>query len=338
MTGDKVVVIGAGRVGAACAKAMMLQVVCRQIVLLDEVSARASAVAEDLSHGSVLLPAVDVSSGSYGALRDASLVVITAGINERAGGADDRDDPRGRLGLLSDNAVIYGEIVPRVAAVAPDAPILVVTDPPDALADVARHYTGTNPIISSGTFLDSLRFRYQLAKKLECRATAVDAHVLGEHGTSAVYAFESARVGLCPVLDMVDGDQQRFRAEVEEAVKYANIEIIEGNEASQHAIGIVVSRIASAILSDEGLVAPVGTWQPQYGVTLSLPSLIGQGGVKRVFHPKLDEDEARGLKASAEVLASALQEVGFDANPQADQLPHRHVANSEILGEESELS
>ena len=246
----KVGIIGVGNVGTACAKAMLLRGSCHEIVLLDLDERRARGVATDLSHGELLCPPTRIRTGGYADLADAAVVVITAGINEQAGQATDRTDNLGRLRLLPRNAGIYRDIVPRIAEVAPRAPILVVTDPPDALADVARRLTATNPILSSGTFLDTLRFRLQVARRLGCHPSSVDALVIGEHGTSQVYVWSSAQIGGAPVLELAarEGrDAAGFRAEIEDAVRYANIDIIKGTGASQHGIGIVTARIVEAM-------------------------------------------------------------------------------------------
>lgn len=309
----KVGIIGVGAVGTACAKAMLLRGSCDEIVLLDLDERRARGVAADLSHAGVLCPAVRIRTGGYEDLADAAVVAITAGINERAGKAIDRGDAQGRLRLLPHNAALYGEIVPRLAGTAPGVPILVVTDPPDPLADVARRLTSTNPVLSAGTFLDTLRFRLQLAWRLQCAPASVDALVLGEHGTSQVYVWSSARIGGTPVLELAvqaGWEEGAFRAEVEQAVRFANIDIIEGTGASQHGIGVVTARIAEAMLRDEGLVAPIGVFQPDFGVTLSLPAVIGKGGVSKVLAPRLSAEEASALAASAEAIRSALSALG----------------------------
>jgi L-lactate dehydrogenase len=93
--------------------------------------------------------------------------MITAGVNERAGGAIDRGDPTGRLRLLDTNAKVYREVVPRLVKAAPEAVILVVTDPPDPLADLTRQLAGHNRVLSTGTYLDTLRFQFHLTKRLE---------------------------------------------------------------------------------------------------------------------------------------------------------------------------
>ncbi len=312
MMGMKVGVIGAGAVGASCAKAMLLRGSCHEIVLLDKDRARARGVAFDLSHAEVLCPPARVRAGGYKDLADADIVAVTAGINERAGAALDRGDAQGRLRLLPHNAGVYKEVVPSLAALAPRAVIIVVTDPPDPLADIARGLTKTNPVISSGTFLDTLRFRIQIARRLRCHPSSVDALVIGEHGTSQVYVWSSARAGSAPVLELVrggTGEKEKFRAEVEEAVRFANIKIIEGTGASQHGIGVVTARLVEAILRDEGLVAPVGVFQRRFSVTLSLPAVIGRGGVSKVLTPSLSAVEGRALAKSAKFIADALSRV-----------------------------
>lgn len=305
----KVGIIGVGAVGTACAKSMLLRGSCHEIVLLDVDERRALGVATDLSHGESLCPATCIRTGGYEDLAGAAVVVITAGINEQTGKAIDRGDNLGRLRLLPHNAGVYQDIVPRIASVAPRVPILVVTDPPDPLADVARRLTTTNPVLSSGTFLDTLRFRLQVARRLGCHPSSVDALVIGEHGTSQVYVWSSARIGGTPVLELAgrEGwDVAGFQAEVEEAVKYANIDIIEGTGASQHGIGIVTARIVEAMLRNEGLVAPIGVLQPEFAVTLSLPAVIGHGGVSKVLTPALSAKETAALAASAAAIAGAL--------------------------------
>jgi L-lactate dehydrogenase len=270
---------------------------------------RAKGVVADLSHGAVLCPPTRISVGDYEDLAEASIVVITAGINEQAGKATDRKDRLGRLRLLRPNARIYRNIIPSLRRVAPRATILVVTDPPDPLADVARQLTKTNPIISAGTFLDTLRFRLQLARRLECHPASVDALVVGEHGTSQVYVWSSAQVGGEPVLTHAvrnGWNARRFRSQVEQAVKFANIDIIKGTGASQHGIGIVTARLVEAMVRDEGLVAPVGVFQKQFSVTLSLPAVIGRSGRPKVIEPVLSAEESDALAKSAEAIAGAL--------------------------------
>src|ERR1700688_4149095 len=178
----KIGIVGAGRVGSACALAAVVRGSARNIVIVDRTRKRAKAVATDLSYGSPLCPKTSVVDGDFADLADAALVMVTAGINEKAGGAPDRNDPRGRLRLLDTNAEIYRDIVPRIVRAAPRAVILVVTDPPDPLADAARTSAGHDRVLSTGTFLDSLRFRVHLAGHFD-----VDANPGGGAGNRGTW-------------------------------------------------------------------------------------------------------------------------------------------------------
>lgn len=305
----KVGIVGAGAVGSASLLALVMRgpPAC-EIVVLDKNTARAKGVVADLRYGATLSPAVAIRAGDYSDLAGAVLVVVTAGINERAGGATDRSDPAGRLRLLGANAKIYSEIVPRIVAMAPEAVILVVTDPPDPLADIARRLAGHARVLSSGTFLDTLRFRFHLARKLKISPTFIEAQVVGEHGTSQVFLWSSARVAGMPVMAALDRHGESiddFRREVEDEVRFANITIIEGTGASQLGIGMAAARLVEAILRDEDAVMPVGAFNPKYGTTLSLPSVLGRTGVSRILEPEMSAAERAGLERSAEKLRQA---------------------------------
>jgi len=305
----KVGIVGAGGVGSACLLSLVMRGTACQVVVLDKNQERAKGVVADLQYGATLSPAVQLRAGDYPDLADAVLVIITAGINEKAGGATDRSDPAGRLKLLDTNAGIYRDIVPKVVAAAPQALILVVTDPPDPLADLARQLAGHECVLSTGTFLDSLRFRLHIARRLKVNPMYVEAQVVGEHGTSQVFLWSSARVAGTPISGLLEHSGQtadEFRRSVEQDVRYANITIIEGTGASQLGIGMVTARIAEAILRDEQAVIPIGSYNPKYGVTLSLPSVLGRHGVSQIFEPEMSEEERQGLQRSADVLRNAV--------------------------------
>ena len=144
----KIGIVGTGAVGCACALAAAIRGSAREIVLVNRTRRTAEAVAADIRYGTPLCPKVEIADGDYDSLIGAALVMITAGINEKTGGANDRDDPQGRLRLLDKNAAIYRDIVPRIARAAPSAVLLVVTDPPDPLADVAREAAGQMHVLS----------------------------------------------------------------------------------------------------------------------------------------------------------------------------------------------
>jgi L-lactate dehydrogenase len=209
-------------------------------------------LATDVRYGATLSPTVDVSPGDYSDLKGATLVVITVGVNEKTGGATDRNDTAGRLRLLDINVGVYSDIISRLQAVEPNVLALVVSDPPDPPADATR-LMGHEKVLSAGTYLDTIRFRFDLARRLGVSPNSAGAHVLGEHGTSEVFAWSLASVAGVPISAFLsrlpDRDLEKFRSDVEDEVRYANISIIEGIGASQHGIGMVTARIGSRALT-----------------------------------------------------------------------------------------
>jgi L-lactate dehydrogenase len=163
-----------------------------------------------------LSPAVDVRTGDYSDLKGVDLVVITAGVNEKTGGATDRNDPAGRLRLLDTNVGVYKDIISKLQSTEPEALALVVTDP---LADATR-ILGHRRVIRSGTYLDRLRFRFHLGRRFGVSPSSVDAYVLGEHGTSEVFVWSSASVAGVPISVLLarlpDRDPEKIHSEIEE--------------------------------------------------------------------------------------------------------------------------
>ena len=315
----KIGVIGAGAVGSACTLSTVMRGFAREIVLVNRDRKRAKGVVTDMRYGAPLSGAVDLYDGVYEDLAGAALVMITAGLNEKAGGATDRNDPSGRLKLLNMNAGVYEDILPELLKVAPDAVVLVVTDPPDPLADLVRQH-GFSRVLSTGTYLDSLRFRFHLARHLKADTRSVEAQVLGEHGTSEVFLWSSARVAGVPVLDALQsasGGRTALQQSIEREVRYANIAIIEGIQASQYGIGMVSARIAEIVLRDERVVIPIGSFNSRYGVTLSMPSILGRDGVAQILQPEMSDDERQALERSAETLRNAVSRM--TATPRKDQ-------------------
>lgn len=308
----KVGVIGAGAVGSACLLSMVVRGSAREIVVLNRTRKRAKAVATDMQYGAALSSVVDIHDGDYSDLAGAALVMITSGVNEKTGGATDRNDPSGRLRLLDTNVAVYNDILPQLFRAVPEAVILVLTDPPDPLAELVRRF-GFKRVLSSGTFLDSLRFRFHLAQHLNVNPASVEAQVVGEHGTSEVLLWSSARVAGVPILGALAQNHlnyEKLRQTIEHEVRFANITIIEGNEASQFGIGMVAARVAEMVLRDERAVVPIGSFNPKYEVTLSLPSIVGREGVVQIMEPEMSDEERQGLARSADALRKALARVG----------------------------
>ena len=189
----------------------------------------------------------------------------------------------------------------------------MVADPPDPLADIARDACPGAVVLSTGTYLDSQRFRVHLGKHFGVDPAHVEAQVIGDHGTSQVFLWSSARVGGVPLAALLRarGEQiGELRHTLEREVRYANITIIEGHDASQYGIGIVSARIAEMVLNDERAVIPIGSYQKYVrSLTLSLPSIVGRAGVLEVLEPEMSDEEREGLRNSADALKKALDRI-----------------------------
>jgi L-lactate dehydrogenase len=310
----KIGIVGAGQVGAACVYATIMRGFAREIVLVNKTRDKAKGVVADMRYGALLSPETALREGDYAELKGADVVMVTVGVNEKTGGATDRTDPKGRLRLLDKNADIFRDVIPRVTRGAGrQALILTVSDPPDPLNDLARRLAPHNPVLSTGTYLDSLRFRVHLAAHLGVSPKSVEAQVLGEHGTSQVFIWSGARLAGVPIAAALRQRRIKpagFRAKIEKEVRYANITIIEGIGASQYGIGMVSARIAEMVAKDERLVIPIGSYNKDYGVTLSLPTVVGKGGARKILAPQLAPEERAGLRRSAATLRAAVKRMG----------------------------
>ncbi len=220
----------------------------------------------------------------------------------------DRNDPAGRLRLLGPNAAMIREIVPKITAEVPGATIMVITNPPEPLAELARHIAGHDRVLSAGTYIDTLRFRFYIARQIGVHPAEVDANVIGEHGNSRVLLWSSACVAGTPVTElMAPDDVAAFKARVEEQVRNANITIIEGINASQYGIGMACGRVVEAMTRDEHAVFPLGCHLPEHGVTLLVPVVIGRRGVVRTLQPPMDQHERAALDRSAATMQTAIK-------------------------------
>ncbi|HBT02747.1 MAG TPA: L-lactate dehydrogenase [Citreicella sp.] len=298
-------IIGAGMVGSAAAYALALRGGASEVVLVDRNAALARAQAEDIAHAVPFAHPCQIHAGGYDALAGAAVVILAAGVAQKPG--------ESRLSLLARNAEVFAEVTGAVRDAAPDALLLVATNPVDVMTDVARRVSGLPAarVIGSGTILDSARFRALLGDHLGIAAQSVHAYVLGEHGDSEVLGWSSARAGAVPLAGFADQMGTPLtadvRARIDDAVRRAAYRIIEGKGATWYGIGAGLARIVQAIRDDQRAVLSVSATTPEIqgvaDVALSLPRVIGRAGVIATLLPDLDADEATALRASAELLA-----------------------------------
>lgn len=309
----KVGIVGAGFVGSAAAFAMALRGVGSEIVLIDRNESLARAQAQDIVHATPFAEPVAVRAGSYRDLDGAAVVILTAGVSQRPGET--------RMELLGRNAEVFKAIIPEVRAAAPDALLVVATNPVDVMTQVACRVAELPPgrVIGSGTILDTARFKSLLGEHLGISSQSVHAYVLGEHGDSEVLTWSNAMAGNIPINTFAAQVRAALtadvRARIDRGVRHAAYSIIDGKGATYYGIGGGLSRLVRAILGNEMSLFTVSIVTPDVdGVTdvaLSLPRIIGAQGVVTDLSPDLDEEERKALRRSAEILKDAISQVSI---------------------------
>jgi L-lactate dehydrogenase len=302
---DRIAIIGAGHVGATAAYALMLRALFREIVLIDQDAALAAAEAADLSDANALARPARIWAGDYADAATARIAVITAGA------ATHGDESR--LSVAGRSAAIVRGCVDQLVAAGFDGILVVASNPVDLMALAAWRQSGFDAarVIGTGTLLDSSRLRQNLSRRLGVAPGAIDALVLGEHGDSEVAAFSAARIGGV-ALGAVGPDLDRGAVATE--VRDAAYGIVSGKGYTSWGVATAIVRICEAVVRDERAVLPVSTLLTgEYGIDgvyLSLPCVLGAGGVARVLVPELDAGELAALRASAALLREAGAGIG----------------------------
>jgi len=305
----RVAIVGAGSVGATIAYATLIRGVAEEVVLFDVNRPKVDAEVLDLRHGLQFVAAATVDgSDDVEICRGADVVVVTAGAKQQPG--------QTRMELAAANAALCRDLLPRLVEVAPDAIVLLVTNPVDVITEVAVEVTGlpVGHVFGSGTVLDTSRLRHLVAQRCDVAVQSVHAFIAGEHGDTEIALWSSATIGSVPLLAWTGAGGPLTEAEEEallDQVRRAAYRIIEGKGATNYAIGLATARILEAVLRDERAVLPVSV--PLDGhlglhdVCLSLPAAVGRGGVEHVLPVPLSERERRDLEASAEAIRSTVR-------------------------------
>ena len=310
----KIGIVGCGMVGSASAFALVMRGVGREIVLVDLNRARAEAEANDIYHAVPFANPLTVRAGAYADLAGAKVVVIAAGVAQKPGET--------RLQLLQRNAAVLAQVVPAILEHAPDAVLLVVSNPVDILTHLAAHFAaqrgvpGTR-VIGSGTTLDTARFRALLGRHFGVDPHHVHAYVIGEHGDSEVLTWSQATIAGMNLEDfcrirgatLTSADRER----IDEQVRRAAYHIIAGKGATYYGIGSAVARLVDVLLHDQRAILTICTRiQSVPGledVTLALPHLVGGDGAQAAIPLPLNATEQAGLQRSAGILRNAIGSV-----------------------------
>ncbi len=299
----KIVIIGAGFVGTSLAYSLLNQGTVEELVLVDINKDKTIGEEMDLSDGLPYSPhKMDIKAGDYEDCRDASIVVITAGLPQKKG--------QSRLELAVDNTKIMKDITEKVMKSGFKGIFIIATNPVDLMSYVVAKVSGmpTSKVIGSGTVLDTARLRYLIAEYLDVSSKNVHAYILGEHGDSSLVPWEHCYVGCKRMIEIMEDNNYPMDdlEMIHDKVWNAAYEIIEKKNATYYGIGMALNRLIKAILNDEKAILTVSTYQNgEYGnegVYIGVPAIIGRDGVKDILKLKLNKKDQEKFDKSCNIM------------------------------------
>ncbi len=313
MNNRKVVIIGDGMVGSSIAFTMLQEEIVSDLVIIDVNKNKAEGDALDLMQGMPFVSPKRVKAGTYSDVKDAHVVIITAGVSQKEGET--------RLDLLRKNLGIFDSIITEMKPyLDKEAIVLVVTNPVDILAYFTYKKLGidSSRVIGSGTVLDTARLKTAIAEHTHIDPRNVHTFVIGEHGDSEVAAYSVTTIGgipishYCSVCGGCNDGGDHVLLHLHEDVKKAAYEIIAKKGATYYAVALAVNFIVKAILNDYNSVLTVSTFiESEFDgrikdLYISLPCIVGKSGVQKILHPNYAKIEVEKLIDSANILKSQI--------------------------------
>lgn len=310
----KVMLIGCGMVGMSYAYALLNQNIVDELVLVDVNKEKAIGEAMDLNHGLAFASSsMKIYAGDYSDAKDADLIVIAAGVNQKPG--------ESRIDLLSRNTAVFKSIIDPVVEAGFNGIFLIATNPVDIMSEITLKLSGFSPdkVIGSGTTLDSARLRYLVGEKLKVDPRNIHAYVIGEHGESEFVPWSQAHVSTVSLDELKAKHPERSEdldmSEIEAEVRNSAQKIIAAKKATYYGIGMALVRITKAIFSDENSILTISSLvDGPYGIKgayLGLPCIVGREGRVKLLELDLTEEEQKKLEKSAAVIKEAFSSVRF---------------------------
>ncbi len=296
----KVTVVGAGNVGATCAQ-LIAQADLADVVMIDVAAELATGKALDMMESAPVLGfnARISGGGDYDLTAGSDVVVVTAGLARKPGMS--RDD------LLAKNTEIVTEVIKQIVSRSPETILIIVTNPLDAMCEVARRVSGfpRERVLGMAGVLDAARMRWFIAEKMNVSVEDVDAFVLGGHGDTMVPVPRYATVNGIPLPQLLDAEtiekiNDRTRTGGAEIVNYYK------TGSAYYAPGASSYEMVAAILHDKKKILPCAVYlQGEYGydgLFIGVPCQLGRGGMEKVIELKLTTEEKALLAKSAEAV------------------------------------
>ena len=305
----KIVLVGAGFVGMSFAYSLLNQGGVNEIVLIDEQTDKAEGEAMDLAHGLSCAPSrINIKSGDYSECKDADIVVITAGANQKPG--------QTRLELAKINTEIMKDITKKTVAAGFKGIFVIATNPVDVMTYVVAKVSGfpKNKVIGSGTVLDTARLRYILSEYLSVNSKNVHTYVMGEHGDSSFVPWTHCYVGCKKLTEILEDRHQDLTIldDIYKDVQQAAYEIINRKKATYYGIGLALTNLVKAILNNENQILTVSTkLEGEYkhkGLFIGVPAIINSKGVRELLELRLTEEEQDQFDFSWNTLERTIKE------------------------------
>ena len=305
----KVVLVGTGAVGTAYAYSLVNQGFITELILIDANGEKAKGEAMDLIHGMAFAPSnMEIRAGGYEECKDAQIVVITAGANQKPGET--------RLQLVERNAAIMRSIITEVKNSGFDGIVVVASNPVDIMSHVAGKESGLR-VIGSGTTLDTARLKVLLGEYLEVDPRNVHAVMIGEHGDSELPVYSQASIGtenLEKVLERRNNPNDLQELEkIHQEVRNAAYEIINRKGVTNFGIGMALTRITKAILNNENSIltvsCPLDGLYGQENIYMSVPAVVNRDGIREIIEIDLNEKEKEQFEKSAQALRDASKSI-----------------------------
>lgn len=299
---NKVVLIGCGNVGMAYAYSLINQKsYVSELVLIDINKDKVEGEAMDLNH---CLPYVSsrisVRAGNYKECRDARIVVIAAGSNQKEGET--------RMDLINKNSKIFKSIISSVMENGFNGIFVVATNPLDVMTYLTLKYSKlpANQVLGSGTTLDTARLRYMISEKIGICSKNIEAYVIGEHGDSEFIPWSNANIALKSIKKFLTEEE---RNKLEEDVRNSAYEIINRKGATAYGIGVCLTRITNAILEDKNIILSVSSYDKENDICISTPAIVNASGVKEKIYIPLDKEETEKIINSIKVIKDAIKSI-----------------------------
>lgn len=311
---NKVTIIGAGTVGSTIAFALTLKQLASELVLIDIAKDRAMGEAMDIRQGTPFVGPISIHDGDYNDAKGSDIVILTSGVGRKPG--------QSRLDLVATNVGITKSIIPEITKVAPDALYIVVANPVDILTYQLATTSGLpkDHIFGTGTMIDTARFRARIAETYDVAQENVHGYVFGEHGDSSFVPWSLANIASIPVESYAKSvESQSLKAldknDVEDYIRKSGGVIIAAKKATNYAIGTTVAALCEALDYKNDSILTVSSFlNGEYGISdvcMSIPAVVGKGGITSHIVAPITDDEVEKLRHSAQCLKDVIKQVQF---------------------------